>query len=80
MRSTASFAFNKINGTDNSTDSTDDVTNIDFAREVLKGATQKGFIGLIKCVVLAYKIASENTDNVITRGETANYLRRYCGI
>ncbi len=73
-------AFNKINGTDNATDGTENANTTDFALQVLKGASQKGFIGMIKCVVLAYQIISENFDNDITRGEAANYLRRFCQI
>ncbi|MBQ4645282.1 MAG: S-layer homology domain-containing protein [Clostridia bacterium] len=74
------FAFNKINGTDNATDSTENASATDFALKVLKGASQKGFIGMIKCVVLAFNIISENSDNAVTRGEAANYLRRFCEI
>ena len=73
-------AFNKIKGTDNATDSTENAGKVDFALNVLKGATDKGFIGMIKCVVLAFNIISENSDGVVTRGEAANYLRRYCEI
>lgn len=74
------FAFNKINGADDATDSTENASTTDFALKVLSGASQKGFIGMIKCVVLAFNIISENSDNVVTRGEAANYLRRFCEI
>ncbi len=73
-------AFNKINGTDDATDSKEIASTTDFALKVLSGASQKGFMGMIKCVVLAFNIISENSDNAVTRGEAANYLRRFCEI
>ena len=74
------FALNKINGTDNATNGTDNAGAIDFALAVLSGASQNDFMGIVKRIVLAYEIISENPDNAVMRGEAANYFRRFSQI
>lgn len=76
-------AFNKINGTDKATDSKDAATVTDFAFAVLRGAGNKGFFGIIKQIVFAYNVLSENDFDLsatITRGKAANYLYELCEI
>lgn len=74
------FALNKINGTDNATNGTENAGAIDFALAVLSGASQNDFMGIVKRIVLAYEIISENPDNAVMRGEAANYFRRFSQI
>lgn len=74
------FALNKINGTDNATNGTENAGAIDFALAVLSGASQNDFMGIVKRIVLAYEIISENPDNAVMRGEAANYFTRFSQI
>ncbi len=76
-------SFNKINGANNAVTDTADATVMDFALAILKGASQKDFVSMVKCVALAYRVMSENDfngDNTVTRAVAANYLKSYSNI
>lgn len=71
-------ALNVINGTDNTSDNSNAVTNIKFALAILSGATDKGFEGFFKTIALALSVISDCNFDIggnITRGATANYLK-----
>ncbi len=76
-------AFNVINGTEDSTDSGDKASLVQFALEILKSGVKKGFTGFIKGFKLSVEVLSDNNFNVtasITRGDAAKYLKLLCEI
>ena len=74
-----SEALNKINGTYAVTDSTANVSKIDFAIALLKASANKGFIGLFKTLVFAMKMMVSGFGNV-TRAEAAVKLYEYINL
>lgn len=76
-------AFNAINGTADSIESTDKSSVIQFALELFKNGAKKGLSGFIKSFRLSVEVISDSGLNFtanITRGEAAKYLKLFCEI
>lgn len=76
-------ALNVMYGSENATDSTDEVSVISFAFTLLGGAGEKGFAGFFKTLALALSVISDHGFNIsgdITRAAAAKYLKTFCEI
>ena len=74
-----SEALNKINGTYTVTDSTAEVSKLNFAISLVKASVNSGFIGLFKTLVFAMKIMVSGFGNV-TRAEAAVKLYEFINL
>lgn len=76
-------ALNAVNGTDNATDSTDEVTLLNLAIEFIKASASKGFSGFFQGLIFSISLIANNfanLGNTVTRAEAASYIKDFCEI
>ena len=74
-----SEAMNKINGTGEITDSTDEVSTFDFAVELFRNAEKKDVMSFLKLLKLTFETVFSGSGK-ISRGEAAAKLLQYINI
>lgn len=71
-------AMNAIVGSNNATDSTDEVSIFEFAATLFFNSVRKGIMGMFKGIELLYQLVNDNIMNLgdtITRGQAAYYFK-----
>ncbi len=74
-------ALNVINGTNNDTSDTTEVTALDFALSLLNNGTKKSLSDMIKILSVSFTVLSDkelDCEATITRGEAATYFKMLC--